>query len=269
MPSSVVEIRPKKRRNLLRINQDLNPVVRAARQGFCTVDIDDFCRSTVVCLIKSPESSLRGKITGIHALDEEVSNWWHELRPDFKLTPSNIGAVPEDALPKLLLLNIVYHQSLCALHASIVPLFCWSAEGGSWSPARQLSAQTAFEHACAASALIDAVLSTYVKLSAMPGFVAYAAYCGCAIQIPFMWCLNASVKERARANVRANVRMIHIMAGYWKVAALLVSNPHRGQMLHLLMVCLISKSMFDSCSISTRGIRRSSQMSPSTLTPWN
>lgn len=199
-------------------------MVRDDNLGSCTVDIDCSCRSSVVCLIKSPESNFSERITGLHVIDENLSNWWNELRPNFKLTPSNIKAVPEDELPLLLLINIVYNQALCALHASIVPLFCWSAGNGNWSSARQLSAQTAFEHASTASALIQAVHSNFSRLSAIPGFVAYAAYCGCAIQIPFMWCLNPIVKERARANVRANIKMIHTMAIYWKVSALLVAD---------------------------------------------
>ncbi len=122
--------------------------------------------------------------------------------------------------------NIVYHQSLCALHASIVPLFCWSAGDDSWSSARQLSAQVAFEHACAASALLITVNSTYKRLSAMPSFIAFAAYSGCAVQIPFMWCSNLAVRERAHSNVMANIKMIDTMAAYWKFAALMVRTPY-------------------------------------------
>lgn len=176
----------------------------------------------MVSLIKSPECSISGRITAIHALDEKVSNWWSTLRSDFKLTSSSITAVPQDTLPKILLINIVYHQALCALHASIVPLFCWGVGDESWSSARQLSAQVAYEHSCAASALVDAVLSKFTRLSAIPGFVAYAAYCACAILIPFMWCSNPIVKDQAHENVKANVKMIHMMANYWKFAALLV-----------------------------------------------
>ncbi|KAH7011168.1 hypothetical protein EDB80DRAFT_711345 [Ilyonectria destructans] len=176
--------------------------------------------SSVVSSIKS-ESSFNVKLTDIHALDERISDWWRNVRPALKLNPSNIAAVPHDALPKILLANLVYHQSLCALHASIVPLFCWGPGDDSWATARQLSAQLAFDHACRVSELIAGVFSTYPRLSAMPNFVAYAAYCGCAIQIPFMWCLNLKIRERAHANVKANVRMIHTMAHYWKFAALL------------------------------------------------
>jgi hypothetical protein len=55
----------------------------------------------------------------------------------------------------------------------------------------------------------------------MPSFIAYAAYCGCAIQIPFLWCSNQEVRRHAIANVGANIKMIETMATYWKIAALL------------------------------------------------
>jgi hypothetical protein len=150
---------------------------------------------------------------------------WNELPPDLKLTAPKIAAVLPDALPIILLLNVVYHQSLCALHASIVPLFSWGSGDESWSLARQSSAQVAFEQASATSELIDAVLSTYTRLSAIPSFVAYAAYSGCAIQIPFLWCSNPGVKDRVHANITANVKMIQTLAAYWKFAALLVFKP--------------------------------------------
>lgn len=136
--------------------------------------------------------------------------------------------MPQKILPKLLLIHIIYHQCLCALHSSIVPLFGWSAGDNScagdnsWASARQLSAQVAFENACAASALFDSMLSTFPMPGAIPSFAAYAAYCGCAIQVPFMWCSNSTVRERARANFRANARMIHTLATYWKCCSLLV-----------------------------------------------
>lgn len=173
-------------------------------------------------LIKSPETNSGERISAIHALDERISEWWSKLPTSFHLTPSSVADVPLDVLPNLLLIHIVHHQCLCALHASIVPLFCWSSASETWLPARQLSAQIAFDNARVASQLIDAVLSNYPRLGAMPSFIAYAAYCGCAIQIPFMWCTDPTVRQSAYANVKANVRMIHALAKYWKFAALLV-----------------------------------------------
>ncbi|KAH8681957.1 hypothetical protein BX600DRAFT_544414 [Xylariales sp. PMI_506] len=177
--------------------------------------------SSVVSSIKSTGATFSTKISDIHSLDEKISSWWQKIPANFKLSGSNIETVPVDLLPKILLVNLVYNQCFCALHASIVPLFSWSPSDGSWSLARKLSAQVAYEHACEVSAIIEAVLTKYPRLSAMPSFVCYAAYSGCAIQIPFMWCLNPKVRERARANVRANVTMIHAMADYWKLAELL------------------------------------------------
>lgn len=190
----------------------------------------------MVSLIKTPESHLSERITGIHRRDEQLAAWWRKLLPNFRLSSENVAEVPLNALPKILLINIVYHQSLCALHASIVPLFCWGAGDDSWSSARQLSAQVAFDHARAVSSLIDAVLSNFPRLGALPSFLAYAAYCGCAIQIPFMWCTNPAVKARAHTNVNANIRLIHAMAEYWKIAALLVSIPYLARKSKLLMV---------------------------------
>lgn len=140
-----------------------------------------------------------------------------------RLTPANLSGTAKNFLPNILLMNVVYHQSLCALHASIVPLFCWGEGDESWSIARQLSAQLAYEHACRTSELLEAVLSTFEdKLNAMPSFICYGAYCGCAIQIPFMWSSNRSVRERAYANVKANMKMINMMTANWKFAELLV-----------------------------------------------
>jgi hypothetical protein len=128
------------------------------------------------------------------------------------------------SLSKVFLINLVYHQSLCALHSSIVPLFCWSKGDTSQSSARQLSAQIAFEHAGAISTLITAMLSSSCSPSGLPIFVAYAAYSSCAIQIPFFWCSEPTVKSQAKANVERNMKMIQEMSSYWKLASLLVRS---------------------------------------------
>ncbi|KAK5061460.1 hypothetical protein LTR84_008003 [Exophiala bonariae] len=175
--------------------------------------------ATVFSLIKCPETSISERMTGIYALDDDLKIWWRSLRSNWKLTPSTIGSIPADRLTNILLLNVIYHQSLSALHASVVPLFSWSAGDTNWSSARQASAQVAFEHASAASALIEATIAT--GQSVLHTFIAYAAYSGCAIQIPFMWCLNPAIKARAIANVKANTKMIRTMSQYWKFASLL------------------------------------------------
>lgn len=186
------------------------------------IHIEPTHRSSVLVYIKTKHPDQCMRVSAIHALDQRISDWWQKLRPDFKLTPQNISSIPKDALPKILLINVTYHQCLCALHASIVPIFCWGESEEDWLSARQLSAQNAYEHACAVSELLHAVLLLYDRVSAMPSFISYAAYCGCAIQIPFLWSSNQAVRERAVANVKVNVQMIHTIAEYWKFAALLV-----------------------------------------------
>ncbi|KIX06345.1 uncharacterized protein Z518_04321 [Rhinocladiella mackenziei CBS 650.93] len=177
--------------------------------------------ASVFSLIKSPESSISERMTGVYALDNDVVRWWSEVPPTLKLDVSNIATIPKDQVSNILLLNLIYHQSICALHASVIPLFSWSIADDSWSSARRSSAQIAFEHACTASTLMDAVYSVHTGIILTNSFIAYAAYSGCAIQIPFMWCLNKNVKSRAIANVRTNVMIIRAMAPYWKFAALL------------------------------------------------
>ncbi|MCJ1471554.1 hypothetical protein MMC13_000194 [Lambiella insularis] len=201
--------------------------------------IEPFHRTSVLACIKTSDPDLSVRVATILALDQKLSDWWQKLHHNLKLTPRNISSYSKNALPKVLLLNVAYHQSLCALHASIVPIFCWGDGDESWLTARQLSAQRAYEHACAASELLRAVLSLYDRIGAMPSFISYAAYCGCAIQMPFLWSSNPAVKERAVANVRANVQMIHSIADYWKFAALLklyVRCLHTGHKKHPIIL---------------------------------
>ena len=189
-------------------------------------------RSSVVHSIQihKQSSDFSAKITDIHLLDEQISNWWKMVPQEYKLTTSNVEIIPLESLPPILLTNLVYHQCLCALHSSIVPLFGWGQGDNDFPLARQMSAQIAFDHACEVSVLIDSLLSSYPRLSALPSFLAYTAYSGCAIQIPFMWSSNLTIKQRAYSNVRANTKMINTLACYWRFAALLVSSfsPHTG-----------------------------------------
>jgi hypothetical protein len=173
-------------------------------------------------LVKSPERGISETLTTIYALDDRISDWWRRLPESLALTPAGVPDTSPLMLPNLLLIHIVYHQCLCALHASIVPLFSWGNAEETWTSARQTSAQVAYEHACAASKLIDATLSRSHSLSSMPSFIAYAAYCGCAIQIPFTFSSNTAIRTRAQDNVKANFKLIQGLARYWKFTALLV-----------------------------------------------
>lgn len=153
-------------------------------------------RRAVFNLIKSPESSTSARVTEIHALDGRISEWWSRLPTSLHLTPSSISKMPHNVLPKLLLIHTAYHQSLCAPHASIVPLFSWSASDDTSLSARNLSAQIAFAHACAASALFEAILADSNESRAIPSFIAYAAYCGCAIQFLLCGALNPQLGRK-------------------------------------------------------------------------
>jgi hypothetical protein len=176
----------------------------------------------VNALMRTPATKMDTRISAIHALHNRVSQWWEKLPDSLGLTPASVSKIPLDVLPKLLLIHTVYHQSIAVLHASVVPVFSLSPGDESWLPARQISAQVALEHACAASDLFDAVLTHFSLLSAIPSFVAYAAYCGCAVQIPFMWCSEGKVKERTQRNVRINLKVITTLSQYWKLSSLFV-----------------------------------------------
>lgn len=168
------------------------------------------------------------KLPRIQALDERISQWRLQLPESFSLTPQTVSFVPPTILPRLLLIHIVYHQCLCALHASLVPMFSWSAYSTDYAKARQFSAQTAWEHANCVSSLLAAVLNLSSATATswdprrIPSFVGYAAYCASAIQMPFMWCLNPSVKDLARQNVVTNLRTMQCLGEHWKLVALLV-----------------------------------------------
>ncbi|KAI3316836.1 hypothetical protein HD806DRAFT_541813 [Xylariaceae sp. AK1471] len=176
--------------------------------------------SSVSSLLNGCETSLHVRVPAILALDERIQKWWKTVPSDLKLTPESVKSVPRGILTRVLHINSLYHQCLCALHASLVPLFSCNP-GDGWYTVRQLSAQTAFEHACETSALVAAILETTSRTSAVPMFMGFAAYCACAIQIPFWWCSNTAVRERVQANIRANSKLLQLMTVDWKFASLM------------------------------------------------
>ncbi|KAG8358388.1 hypothetical protein FVEN_g3936 [Fusarium venenatum] len=177
--------------------------------------------SHVAPAVRCRETILSSRIQQIFAMESKILAWWSSIPLHFKLDASAIPNAHHESMPKILLTNFVYHQSLCALHSSIVPLFSWSKGDTYQSSARQLSAQIAFEHAGAISILIRCILRSAYSMSSMPIFVAYAAYSSCAIQIPFLWCSEPAVKAQSRSNVELNAKIIQGMSSYWKLASLL------------------------------------------------
>ncbi|KIN06860.1 hypothetical protein OIDMADRAFT_109269, partial [Oidiodendron maius Zn] len=177
--------------------------------------------SAVHTFIKNPISDPSTGMAELQALDARIYKWRTNIPRSLELTPATIPTTSMSILPRLLLIHIVYHQCLCALHSSIVPLFTSSETDDSWGYAIQLSAQTAYDHSNIACALFEASLSHLGGSGTFASFIAYAAYCACAIQIPFLWCQQLNVKERAQVNVRSALKLINSMAKFWKFSALL------------------------------------------------
>ena len=126
-----------------------------------------------------PLADFHERLSAIYALDQDLKNWWAQLPDCCKMRSAGSLPTDDNVVPKVMLVNIFYHQALCVLHSSLVPIFSWSKQQSTWANALQLSAQIAYEHACEVSLLIGKVLDCYARLSAMPSFVSYAAYCGC------------------------------------------------------------------------------------------
>ncbi|KAJ9615186.1 hypothetical protein H2200_001260 [Cladophialophora chaetospira] len=189
--------------------------------------------ASVVALLKNSEIRFGDRVTQIHSLHDKLEHWRQQLPTHLQLTPLRM-AQSADFVPNILLINIIYHQSLCGLHASIVPLYSWGGSGdGSWLTARQLSAQIAFEHASTLSAFFDVLLSRHSHiLSATSNFIAHAAHCACVVQMPYMWCRNSAVRALASNNVKVNAKMIHVLAKYWRFASLLEVHLSRLHRLH-------------------------------------
>ncbi len=162
------------------------------------------------------------RLNEIYHLDTKISKWWSSVPKSFHLTSSNISRTWHQDLPKLLLIQVLYFQGLCALHSSIVPLFSWGERQNVPERALQLSAQIAYDNACAISGIFDDAMNYAKDFNNFTSFLGYAAYCGCAIQIPFMWCSNVTVKQRAAKNVRLNLQIIRSIGQNWKFVALLV-----------------------------------------------
>ncbi|KAL1961575.1 hypothetical protein VTN77DRAFT_1427 [Rasamsonia byssochlamydoides] len=174
--------------------------------------------------IAKSDLDMASYVATLYGLDDEIASWRRNLPEFMVLGASMMNWQPHDALPRLLLINIIYHQCLCALHSSIVPLFCCGNPSHDWETTRTSSARVAYEHANAMSELIGAALNMCWDVSRIPSFVGFAAYCASAIQIPFTWCSDPEVAREAHQNVTVNVNVIRELGKYWKLVALLETN---------------------------------------------
>lgn len=161
--------------------------------------------------------------TTIYELDATVKRWWAGLPENFRLTPASFSLFDRSNLTKVFFINTIYYQCLCALHASIVPLFSWGPPNLTTELAQQFSAQIAYSNACILSEILEMFLNSSNEMADWPSYLGFAAYSSFAIQIPFIGCLNPAVRERAKRNTAINLRVIRGMGQYWKFINLLVS----------------------------------------------
>lgn len=194
--------------------------------------------SSVVLLIKQTRLSLASRLAEMQTLDGRIHEAWSKLNPFFHLDCARMAAVPSHELPKVLLLHCIYHQCLCSLHSSIVPLFSWSPCEGVFAYAQQLSAQTAFEHAKSVSALLHAALELDFDCRKMPSFIGYAAYSSCAILTPFLWCSKPDVRHRAVSSILANLKTLQILGKHWAFLEVLVRSSLFFRRLYALFYTL-------------------------------
>ncbi|KAJ5368279.1 uncharacterized protein N7496_008039 [Penicillium cataractarum] len=192
----------------------------------------------VSLLVQSPCSNFPSRLAAIHELGSEISTWRAELPASLELSNARTPPQDQNNLPLIFLVHIIYHQSLCSLHASIVPLFCWHSGTEQYPTARQISAQIAFQHACSISELANRILSPAYELSRTPSFVGYACYCACAVQIPFLTSSNSSLKEKMRQNIVTNLKLLREVGKYWRFISLLGVNIQTIYDIHRSRPCI-------------------------------
>ncbi|KIW34670.1 uncharacterized protein PV07_01437 [Cladophialophora immunda] len=163
------------------------------------------------------------QLDNLQTLHSRVEAWNSSIPGAWRFTPTLLDSSATH-LPFYILLHILYHQSLCTLHSSIVPLFSWGHSEPGLNFARQTSAQEAFERACSVSTCLKAILQSSLSPDRIPSFVGYAAYASCAVQIPFRWCTDPVVRARVSANLVANLKIMQQMGLYWRFISLLCTN---------------------------------------------
>jgi hypothetical protein len=184
----------------------------------------DWGRSEVHQLVKQTNITWAHRLASIQSIDGRIRDWRARLHPSLTI---NLADAPSDTLPNLLLLHIVHHLSLCVLHSSVVPLFSWSTNDGAPQYAQQLSAQVAFDNANAIASHFEAAQNAGCSPSRMAGLAGYAAYCACAVQIPFLWSTMLDMKQRMRKNLSTNLGVLRGIGEHWKFIELLVSFHSR------------------------------------------
>ncbi|KIL85000.1 cupin 2 domain-containing protein [Fusarium avenaceum] len=177
-------------------------------------------RTSVYLLARNDSLAIDEKLLTIQKLDSELRKWQQALNKDFEIDWSHTSAPSAINLYQRVLMHITYHQITCVLHSSIVPLLSLSSGAGEYTYSQAISAQTALFHARKISSLC--LQADSWDPSQAPGFVGYAAYSSCAIQIPFLWCRKSGVRESTMANIEANLDVMRRIGKRWKFVAELV-----------------------------------------------
>jgi hypothetical protein len=166
------------------------------------------------------------RLSALNEVDAKLRRWYEYLPSPFSelvradTAEATMPAHDADSVTRLsvLILQVVYHQCICALHASIVPLFSLgpALPFSPYSYSQRVSTQIAYEHACEISDVVHGALSRFADDAfRWSGFVGYALYCSCAIQLPFLWSVEPAVAENARRNIKFNLETMAKIGRNW------------------------------------------------------
>lgn len=189
--------------------------------------------SSVYKLIRETTQDPAAKLTAVNQLDARLRQWRAGLPGCFASVLDNSTTAVDDARLRsaLLILHIIYHQCVCALHASVVPLFSLRpSTSGQLANlySQRLSAQMAYEHAGHIATLAHQVLARHPDDAfRWSGFVGFALYCACAIQLPFLWSVEPETVERVRAHIRANLETMAKIGRNWRYVLNLAVHVRR------------------------------------------
>ncbi|PHH87071.1 hypothetical protein CDD83_9345 [Cordyceps sp. RAO-2017] len=177
--------------------------------------------ASICGLVQDDSQDIGQKILAFHRLDGELRAWKANLHPALDLDHGQMDMDPSDDAAswlRLTTLHIGFHQAMCVAHSCVVPLFSLAsfAPAESWGYLQTTSAQIAVSHA-------RQISNIFIQSSGRPsipawgGFIGYAAYCSCAIQLPLLWCRSSSVRASACANIEANLETMRLIGKRWKL----------------------------------------------------
>jgi hypothetical protein len=184
--------------------------------------------SSVYRLISDIEQEPVARLSALSSMDAELRQWRAYLPHHFSAALLDDANLNDHRLRvSALILHVIYHQSMCALHASVVPLISLGAARHfiPYTHAQRLSAQVAYENACEVSSLVSKAVSRHPDDAYQwSGFVGYALYCSCACQLPFLWSVESSTSGSASRNIKANLETMAKIGLNWRYVLNLVSH---------------------------------------------